>query len=173
MDNNRRSSLVSGLMLILIGALFLVFQLVPDLKKLVNIEFTWPLIIVLVGFGLFVLGLLTRAPGMAVPACIVAGIGGILYYQNATGNWESWAYVWALIPGFSGLGTILSGLLGMDTRHSLEAGSWQVFVSLVLFFILGSLLGGLNLFGPYGPLLLVLFGLFILVRALFPGRKNK
>jgi len=167
MYNNRRTSLAGGVFLILIGAIFLAFQLVPALQNIIHLEFTWPLIIVLVGLFLLVLGLLVHAPGMAVPATLVAGIGGILYYQNATGNWESWAYVWTLIPGFVGLGTILGGILGMNLRQSLEGGAWLVFISLLLFFIFGSSLGGMNLLGPYWPLLLVFLGLLILVRPLF------
>ena len=64
---------------------------------------SWPLIVVAVGAGLLVLGLLVGAPEMAIPAVIVGGIGGILYYQNLSGNWASWSYLWTLIPGFSGL----------------------------------------------------------------------
>lgn len=171
MDNRRRTSMASGLVLILLGTIFLAFQLVPGLRNLINLDFTWPMIIVLVGFGLFILGLFSRAPGMAVPAVIVAGIGGILYYQNVTNDWGSWAYMWTLIPGFSGLGTLLAGFLGMDARRSIQAGAWQVFISLVLFFIFGSFLGGLNLFGVYWPLLLVLLGLLILLRPLFKFNK--
>jgi hypothetical protein len=171
MNNRRRTSMASGLVLILLGGIFLAFQLVPGLKHLINLEFTWPMIIVLVGFGLLIIGLFTRAPGMAVPAVIVAGVGGILYYQNMTNDWGSWAYLWTLIPGFSGLGTLLAGLLGMDARRSIQAGGWQVFISLVLFFIFGSFLGGLNLFGAYWPLLLVLLGLLILILPLFKFNK--
>jgi hypothetical protein len=171
MDNKRRTSMASGLVLIMLGAIFLAFQLVPSLKNLVNLQFTWPMMVVLVGFGLFILGLFTRAPGMAVPAVIVAGIGGILYYQNITNDWGSWAYLWTLIPGFGGLGTLLAGVLGLDARRSIQAGAWQIFISLVLFFVFGSFLGGLNLFGAYWPLLLVLLGLLILIRPLVKRKK--
>ena len=170
MDNNRRTSLTGGLVLILIGAIFLAFQLVPALQNLIHLEFTWPIIIIIVGLFLLVFGLLVHAPGMAVPATIVAGIGGILYYQNATGDWNSWAYIWTLIPGFVGLGTILGGILGMDIRSSLEGGAWLIFISLLMFFIFGSLLGGMSLLGPYWPLLLVFLGLLVLVRPLFRRR---
>jgi hypothetical protein len=108
MDRRRRSSLAAGLVLILLGAWFLVAQWVPGLQT----WFSWPLTIVGVGVLLLIIGLLTRVPAMAVPACIVGGIGGLLYWQNATGNWESWAYAWTLIPGFVGVGIVLSGLLG-------------------------------------------------------------
>jgi hypothetical protein len=107
---------------------------------------------------------------MAVPACIVGGIGGLLYWQNATGNWESWAYAWTLIPGFVGVGIVLSGLLGGDTQQSVRGGAWLILISLVLFTIFGSFLGGLGLLGPYWPVLLIALGLLVLVRSFFRAR---
>ena len=128
MDRRRRSSLAAGLVLILLGAWFLAIQWVPGLQA----WFSWPLIIVGGGVLLLMIGLLTRVPAMAVPACIVGGIGGLLYWQNATGNWESWAYAWALIPGFVGVGIVLSGLFGGETRQAVRGGSWLILISLVL-----------------------------------------
>jgi hypothetical protein len=125
-----------------------------------------------VGLLLLILGILTGSPGMAVPACIVGGIGCILYYQNATGNWTSWAYAWTLIPGFVGLGTILARLLGDPAPASWRSGFGMILTSLVLFAIFASIFGGWDLFGPYWPLLLVLLGLWILVQA-FLGRKSR
>jgi len=116
---------------------------------------------------LLIIGLLTGVPAMAIPACIVGGIGGLLYWQNSTGNWESWTYAWTLIPGFVGVGTILSGLLGGEPRQSVRGGFWLVAISLALFAFFGSFLGGLNLLGPYWPALLILLGLLLLVRSLF------
>ena len=78
---------------------------------------------------------ITGAPGMAVPAAIVAGIGGILYYQYATKNYASWSYMWTLIPGFVGVGLILAGLLGEYTRHNIGRGLNLIVISAV---ILGS-----------------------------------
>jgi hypothetical protein len=89
--------------------------------------------VVIAGGVVLLIGLLVGAPGMAVPACIVAGIGGILYYQNATGDWGSWAYVWSLIPGFVGVGTILAGLLGQDFRQSVRSGLNLILISLIMF----------------------------------------
>jgi hypothetical protein len=167
MDRRRRSSLVGGLLLILLGVWFLVSQLVPGLY----IRFTWPWIVVGVGAGLLVLGLLTGAPDMAVPACVVGGIGGMLYWQHATGNWESWAYTWTLIPGFVGIGVILSRLLGGGGRDSLREGGNLILISLALFAVFGSWLGGLRLLGDYWPVLLILWGLWLLIRPLFRSRQ--
>ena len=166
MGGRHRSSLAGGLVLILLGVWFLVAQLVPGLQ----IWFSWPLSIVGVGALLLVIGLLTGVPAMAVPACIVGGIGGLLYWQNATGNWESWAYAWTLIPGFVGVGIVLSGLLGGEARQAMRGGGWLILISLVLFTVFGSFFGGLGLLGPYWPVLLILLGLLIIVRSLFRSR---
>ena len=166
MHRRRRSSLAGGLLLILLGILFLVVQQVPELQ----LWFSWPWIIIGVGGFLLVLGLVIGEPSMAIPACIVGGIGGILYWQEITGNWDSWAYAWTLIPGFVGVGIVVSGLLGGETRQSIRGGGWLIVISLVLFAVFGSLFGGRALLGPYWPALLILLGLLLLIRSLFRHR---
>ncbi len=171
MERRTRSNVVGGTLLILLGLLFLVYQFAPGWFSWLQIELTWPLIVVGVGLFLLVFGLLVGAPGMAVPAAIVFGIGGLLYWQNLTGHWESWAYAWALIPGFVGVGIVLAGLLGEGRiRDALEGGGTLILISAVLFAIFGSFLGGLDLMGDWWPLLLILVGLLILVRSFFRKR---
>ncbi len=166
MDRRQRSRLVAGLMLIALGTLFLLFQLMPALWDWVNMTYAWPLTVIAVGAVLLVFGLIVGAPGMAVPACLVAGIGAILYWQNLTGHWESWAYAWTLIPGFVGVGTALMGVLGEGGRRSIESGLWLMATSATLFLIFGSFLGGLSLLGPWWPVLLILAGVLALIRSL-------
>ena len=167
MDARLRTSLAAGLVLILLGVLFLAAQLIPGLEVWLRPELWWPLIIVGIGVLLLLVGLLTSVPAMAVPACVVGGIGVLLFWQNATNNWDSWAYAWALIPGFLGVGIILSGLFSGKVRESIGAGVWLIVISLVLFTVFGSLLGGPRLLGVYWPVLLIVLGLFILIRPLF------
>jgi hypothetical protein len=166
MDRKRRSSLAGGLILILLGVGFLAVQWIPGLQ----IWFSWPWIIIGFAALMLLIGLLTGVSDMAVPACIIGGIGGILYWQNVTGNWESWAYVWSLIPGFVGVGVILAGILGGKTRKSLREGGNLILISLILFVIFGAFLGGPNLLGDYWPVLLILLGLWTLIRPLFRSR---
>ena len=161
MDQRRRTGLVAGLVMILIGAWFLAVQLVPGLR---SYGFHWPLIIIGVGVFLFLLGLATRSPGLSVPAFIVGGIGGLLYWQLLSGRWESWNYAWALIPGFVGLGMIVAGLLGERRGEMIRGGISLLVISLILFAIFGAFLGGFFGLGQYWPLLLVLLGLFLLVQ---------
>ena len=167
MEQNRRGSLVVGLILILVGGLFLLGQFMPGLQSWVNLQFSWPWIIIGVGLLFFLAGLLVGVPDLAVPAAIIGGIGGLLYWQNQTGNWGSWAYAWTLIQGFVGVGIILAGLLGKRPGKAFQEGLNVIIVSLVLFAIFSSFLGGRNIFGPYWPVLLIVLGLWLLIRPLW------
>lgn len=164
-----RSSITGGVLLILLGIVFFVFQLSPNLWGWLNVETGWPLIVVAVGVVLLLFGIIGGVPGLAIPGSIVSGIGGILYWQNATGNFESWGYMWALIPGFVGIGIILMGLLGEKRRESIESGLWLVLISAVMFVVFASFFGAVGILGSYWPLILVLLGLLLLVRP-FLGR---
>jgi hypothetical protein len=132
-DRARNSALRFGAVLIILGGLFLLARAAPDLFGPVG-ESSWPLIIVGVGILLLLIGAVTGAPGMAVPAAVVGGIGGLLYWQNATGNWQSWAYAWTLIPGFVGAGTLVAGLLE-GKAQTVKGGLWLIVISLILFAI--------------------------------------
>ena len=171
MNREMRSRLAVGILMVLVGAWFLVIRFVPALKFWSEVTFSWPMIILIVALGLLVLGLLVNAPGMAVPACVVGGIGAILYYQYVHNDFGTWAFAWTLIPGFVGIGVILEGLLVGRYRSALESGGWLIFISAVLFVIFGSFLGGPALLGNYWPVLVILFGLWLLVRPLFRSRR--
>lgn len=169
MEQRNRTNLAAGLLLILVGAAFLAWQLAPSLFSWFRPELNWPLFVIGAGFFLLVIGLLADEPGMAVPASIVGGIGGLLYWQNLTGRWETWSYAWSLIPGFVGVGVILSGILAGQTAQALRDGGRTILVSLVLFVVFGSLLGG-NLTGVVWPALLIGAGVILLLGNIFRGR---
>ena len=166
-----RSNLFLGLLLILIGAWMVVTRQVPAVQAWLNHNFSWPMWVIGAGALVFLIGLFTGAPGMAIPASIVAGVGGILYFQEMHNNYASWSYMWTLIPGFVGVGTILVGLLGENTRHNLSRGLRLLIISAVLFLAFGTFLGGLTILGQYGaPILIILLGVYILARGFMRGR---
>ncbi len=168
MSKQNRTQLVLGLLLILLGVWFVAVQQVPVLKAWRDIQFEWPFYVVGAGAVILIVGLITGAPAMAIPACIVAGIGGILYYQNRFSDWDSWSFLWTLIPGFVGIGTILTGLFGEDTRHNLGHGLNLVVISAVLFLVFAAIFQRLNILGPYGPAaLLILLGIYVILRGIF------
>ena len=164
-----RANIATALVMIGIGAWFLAIELSPQVKNFAYGGDTWPIPIIAIGGWLALVGLMTWTPGMFIPASIVGGVGGLLYWQNATGNWESWAYAWALIPGFTGVGILVDGLLTRK-RGAALTGFWFIFYSLVLFGVFGSFLGGWSLISRLWPLLVIGLGLFILARGLFRRR---
>ena len=172
MNQRQRTALVGGFLLILFGACLLAVRLAPGWQEILPLAFRWPVILLGVGLLLFVLGLLTGEAAMAVPACIVSGIGLVLYYQVATGDWGSWLYLWPVIPFSAGAGTVLAGILGMNPATSIRNGLWTMLVSLVLFLVFSSLFGGPVPASPYWPALLIVLGLAEMVRNVFFPRRT-
>src|SRR5512147_2007814 len=172
MEKRNRTQLALGLLLVLLSIWLFAVREVPALKVWTQIAFDWPFYIVGAGALIFIIGLLTGVPGMSIPACIVAGVGGILYYQNLSGDWESWSFLWTLIPSFVAIGTILMALLGDSTRQNLAHGFNLLAISGVLFLVFAALMQRLNILGPYAPaVLLILLGSYIILRGLLrPNR---
>lgn len=163
--SQNRTSLILGVLLILVGGWMIFTNQVPAVQKWIEGHSTGAVYTIGAGLLILLIGLLAGAPGMAVPASIVAGIGGILYYQDMQKDYSSWSYMWALIPGFVGIGTILAGLLGDDTRRNLARGLRLLVISAVLFLAVGTIFGGLAILGKYGtPILIILLGVYILAR---------
>jgi len=174
MNRQGRTQLALGVILILLGAWFLADKSVPAFHSLFDKYTQFPFSLFVIGGGILIVGLVLGQPGMAVPAAIVAGIGGIFYYQRMTNDYTSWSYMWTLIPGFVGVGAVLSGLLGDSTAHNLRRGLNMMVISAVLFLIFASFFGGLQLLGNYGPaILLILLGLWLLGRGLYRSFRNK
>jgi len=168
-----RSQLALGLILILLGAWFIAQQQVPALKAWMAPFMQGPLMAVAAGGLILLIGLLVGAPGMAIPASIVAGIGGILYYQQTFNDYQSWSYMWTLIIGFVGVGQVLAGLLG-GGRHQISNGLNGIVVSAVLFIVFAAIFGKLTILGSFGPaILLILLGIWVIARGLWRGRRKE
>lgn len=113
MDKRQRAVIAAGGIAILLGVLVIVGSLLPPGSRVVS----WPLIIVGVGTAFLLFASGTRAVGLVIPGAIIVGTGCLLYVQNLTGWWASWAHAWALIPGFVGV-----GLLGFDRLSRASPG---------------------------------------------------
>jgi hypothetical protein len=132
-------------------------------------EIYWPSII----WGIGVLFLLTAIAGglgpLAIPGTIFGGIGLLLAWQNYTGYWDSWAFTWALIPGFVGLGLFLAFI---GRRVMRVVGLSMLGWSLVVFVIFGLIFGGNGQFVRMWPFGLILAGLVIVAQALLTPRRR-
>jgi len=174
MEKKNRTQLVLGLLLILVAGWLIATRIKPDLASILHLTFAWPMWVMFAGAAILVIGLLVGESDMAVPACIVAGIGGILYYQNATNHWESWAYLWTLIPGFVGVGKILSGIIGGDFMACLREGLKLLLTCAILFTIFATIFNAWDIFGPYSayvPIaLLFVLGIWLIVRGIMRSK---
>jgi len=156
-----------GIVLVVVGILFLVGRSV-DLGAAL-----WPLFVMGPGLALLAWAFLggKEATGLAVPGSIVTMVGLILFTQNVTGRFETWAYAWGLIVAAVGVGTWLWGTLA-EREKEVQDGIRTFTIGLALFagfgvffeFVVG--LGGRpGWFGSWVvPLLLIVAGVALLWR---------
>lgn len=164
-----KSGIVGGIILILLGLVFLASEIFPDLFSF----WEWPFIIILVGLVFLLWAVIGGVGGLAIPGSILAGIGGILYYQNAYNAWGTWSFIWALIPGFVGIGIMLSGLIDRDFKNRFFGGLSLLVISAILFFAFGSFFGMTPEISKYWPVLLVVLGLISLIRVFMKNQKKE
>lgn len=162
----KKRSIIGGLIMIAIGVAFLLLNLFPGVAERFDMARLWPLVIVAVG-GVFLLASLVTDADLAIPGSIISGVGVILFYQNATGNWASWAYAWTLIPGFVGIGMLISSTLGGQSAAQGREGIRLLGISALLFTIFGLFFNGLGRWGEYWPILLIVVGVWLLFRNRF------
>lgn len=160
----KRDSIVWGVILILLGLGFLAYQLFPG----VFAGFSWPWLLVILGAIFVGMSLLTRSGGTMVPGMILLGLAGIFLYQTRTGNWESWAYLWPIMPGAAGLGLFLGSLFDREMRPARLVGLIMLAAALVLFAVFGGLFGLTPAVLRFWPVILIVVGAVIFFRALRP-----
>ncbi len=161
-----------GILVIVLGLFLLAWQIIPDqFKALFGDWFSWPMIIIGVGLFFLLAAALSGIGPLSIPGCIVGGIGFLLAWQNATGNWESWAYIWPLIPGFVGLGLFISSLIDQESRALRSVGLVMMMVAALVFIVFWSFFDyNLNA-GIIWPVVLIIVGIYMLLRALFVKSK--
>lgn len=168
--------LLFGGLLIVLGILFLFGQLFNFHLG----DYIWPFYIIVPGGILFFLALREQgaaSEGLMVAGSIVSMVGLLLFYQNLTNHWESWAYTWALVgPTSVGLGQMLYGhLKDRDDlyergRHLATIGG-TIFLIGAIFFELIIGISGFGLGRWVWGVLLIGIGILMLLRNLVPSRK--
>ena len=161
---------IGGIVLVGLGIVFLLQQAIGfDVG-----HFGWPLFVILPGLALlaaYALGPRTAA-GLAVPGCVVTTIGLMLAIQNTFNLWETWAYAWTLIPTAVGIGLTLQGER-LSQPRVIRTGIYMVesgLLGFVVFATFFELILDLSHFGigplrgTLGPAVLILAGLYLLLR---------
>lgn len=160
---DKKGGIIVGLVIIAVGALLLANQFLNLRFDLFSGNF----VLITIGAIFLIMALFTRRNGLAVPGSILAGIGGILVAQEMPGNPLDWSYAWTLIPGFVGIGVLLSGLLDRSHPRFDSGGLVLMVISAAGFLLFGGFFGlGLDA-AQYWPVLLIVAGVLVLFRALF------
>ena len=169
-----RSSLYIGVMVLVLGAMFLVMNIgstIGGVLSIVSMGNLWPLIVIWVGLGFFIPIFIWwdsrhKNYGLAMPGTIVLVNGLILFYCNLSGNWGAWAYLWTLEPFSVALGLLALYFLGPKKEQGLLVAAAVIGgASLAVFAILASALGG-PIGGVVGAFLLIALGIILVARAI-------
>jgi hypothetical protein len=175
------ASLLLGAILIILGIVFLFAQLMGQFLGIQLARYFWPLFILVPGallfLGAFVAGRQTGHP-LVIVGSVVSMTGALLFYQNITGHWQSWAYAWALVaPTSIGLGQMVYGaarrqpdLVRLGTRLVVIGGA--IFLVGAFFFELIVGISGFGLGGFGWPLLLIGLGVIWLLATFMRMRRR-
>jgi len=112
----------------------------------------WPFLAVIPGMSILIavriLGLFADKLGIfgvvvmvigGIAGSILAGMGLVLCYQNITDHWEMWAYGWALLIVFTGIGMMLGGLWSAAPTIVFRIGKRAAIAGTAIFLLLGML----------------------------------
>lgn len=146
----------------LIGSVFGAFGSIADLS--------WPLFVLLPGLAVLAVALVgpVSLSGLAVLGSVVTGTGLILMFQDTTGRFETWAYLWGLYPVFVGAALLLMARR-QDNPGLAESGRKTMLVGLALtagfgLFFEMIFTGGFGLIGRYGIPAALIIGGYLLLR---------
>jgi len=160
-----RAANIAGILLIVLGILFLVDQWLG-----IHIaQYLWPFVIIVPGVALLVHALSlpdAAGQGFAIAGSLVTMLGLVLLAQSLSGLWATWAYAWALVaPTSVGIGMILHSWV-RGTPAASVVGWGLVKIGLGLFFGFAVFFEGLFNISGMGigrwllPLGLVALGLY-------------
>jgi hypothetical protein len=183
MNNNEqheRNTRALGLLLLAVGAWILVARFIHiDLGS-----WLWPFWVIVPGGLIMALGFRDthrNNEGLVTFGSIVAVTGIILFVQNITGQWQSWAYAWALLfPGSIGLGQYLWGkragnVAEVRRGEKTMQTAFVLFVTFGLFFEVVLGIGGFHL-GTASrivvPVLLIAGGVALCITSMNGGRNQ-
>lgn len=173
MDTTNRGAIVVGTLLIGTGLIFLLVNLLPG----VDLTQLWPGIFLAVALAMLLPPWILPSHRNALAALLIPGtimlvLGAIFAYQMVTDDWESWAYVWALIPGSVGAGLWAAARAGYWGSGASTVGLWLLGGGLVAFVIFAAFLGGDSPLAKGAPLALIALGFVILLSSLVRPQRS-
>lgn len=164
--NRNSGTLVGGVLLIVFGVLALLSQFFRGFDFWGTY---WPFIIMGIG-AMFFVGMAAggkSTSGLAIPGSIITLIGLMLFVQNLTNHFESWAYGWTVIIISVGLGIYIMGWWGQNPEQR-RSGAGVMRIGLILFIIFGAffemIFNSSQLTNYLFPAALILLGVYLIFR---------
>jgi len=167
-----RGSLVGALVLIILGAVFLILNFVPN----VGFGELWPVIFFVTALGFYLPAVIwpESRRGLAalyIPGSMILVMGIAFLYNTLSGDWGVWAFAWLLIPLGIGLGMTLAAWIGSWDRPVGEVGIWIMVLNAVGFGLFGTLFGE-PLIKAVGAGVVLGGGILMLLRGYLRGRQE-
>ena len=185
MNSYRSNRNLGATVLIGLGVLFLMAQVfnfnVWGIFGVVA-DFGWPFFIILPGVAVLAVGVFgpkSAAPAV-IPGAVVTGTGLILLFQDWTGRFETWSYLWGLYPVFVGAAIMFLGAR-TGNHQQVDSGRKVMTIGAVLTVVFGVFMelifnDGFDLMFRFGlPAILIGGGALLLLRrnATSEGEKAK
>ncbi len=173
LETTNRGGVVVGVLLIATGMVFFIANMLPG----IDLGRMWPGLFYAVGLALllppWILPSHRQAlAGLIIPGMLLLVLGFIFTYIVATDDWESLAYIWALIPASVGVGLWVAARFGFWGPGASTVGLWMLAGSLVAFAIFAAFLGGEGPLAKGAPLALIALGAVVTVTALVRTRTD-
>ena len=169
-----KGSLYTGLLIGSLGVIMFVAQLTRG-GRLFGMRLgwggAWPLFVLWAGAA-FLLPLAIwwerrrSLAGLVIPGTIITANGLLLLFQNVTGLWGTWAYLWTVEPMAVGLGLLLFYVIADRNGGVLLAAGIVGGVGLLMLLIFS------GTFTYLGPLLIIAMGVVLAVAGLGRGGRR-
>lgn len=171
MNESRKGTLATGIILVLLGAAFFIVNLIPGFAD----GKTWPFIFIVLGGGFLLPALVwpnsrEGLAGLYIPGMIFVVLGGIFLFNVLSGNWEVWAYAWILIPAAVGLGLYSGARVGSWHEDVRKTGSWMMLISAAVFAFFAAMFGN-PMVKAIGAGFLILIGLGLVLRTVLKKQR--
>jgi len=170
-----RSPSAFGIALVIVGVGALALRLGGI--GLFDLAPRWPFLVIVPGVALIVLATLPKPPAglwLAIAGAIITTVGAVLFYQQSTDTFETWAYAWTLIPAAAGVATLAYGIVSrrrqlVTVGAIVAAGAGALFLAGLWFFegVLETAGAPIDV-AAWGPALLIGIGVLVVVKSLGP-----
>jgi len=107
------------------------FIVIPGMSILIGVR-----ILGLFADKLGTFGIIVMVIG-GIAGSILAGMGLVMFYQTITDHWKMWAYGWALLIVFTGIGMMLGGLWSAAPTIVFRIGKRAAIAGTAIFLLLG------------------------------------